>query len=105
MATHRVTSCTCPSCGSPLDSVSNANDNENHAPKEGDITVCFRCGHVLIYQEDGTVRNPTDKEIIEIAGDPDIIRMTNAVARVKKIRERAQRLRDLLSEYKKGSNK
>jgi hypothetical protein len=44
-----------------------------HSPRDGDMTVCLYCRHVMIYNADLSLRNPTDEEIVEIAGDPALV--------------------------------
>jgi hypothetical protein len=42
-------------------------------PKPGHITVCIGCGHLMAFAEDMRLRNLTDAEMYEIAGDPRLI--------------------------------
>jgi hypothetical protein len=50
-------------------------------PSDGDVTVCFDCGHIMVFA-DGRLRNPTDTEMHDIAGDPRIIKLQQARARI-----------------------
>ena len=38
-------------------------------PSPGDRTLCIHCHHLCVFSDDMTLRNPTDKEMIEVAGD------------------------------------
>jgi hypothetical protein len=44
-------------------------------PKEGDISLCGYCGHIMAFNADGTVRPLTSKEVYDIAGDPKLIKL------------------------------
>ena len=48
-------------------------------PKPGDFTVCIRCGHIMAFGNNLRLRNLTDEEIIEVAGDARIVRATTAI--------------------------
>jgi hypothetical protein len=41
-------------------------------PKPEDCAICFRCGHIMIYQDDLSFRNATPKEFREISSQPDV---------------------------------
>jgi hypothetical protein len=47
-------------------------------PDPGDITVCFSCGHIMVFAEDLSVRNPNDAEMMIIAGDKRILQIQTA---------------------------
>lgn len=51
MNTHRVKKSVCPTCGYEPDCGSRSNSPEG--PEPGDIGLCFKCGEVLVYGEDG----------------------------------------------------
>lgn len=42
-------------------------------PNPGDFSLCAYCGHLMVFADDLTLRNPTDAEMQEMAGDPRII--------------------------------
>jgi hypothetical protein len=42
-------------------------------PAEGTFVVCIYCSHLMVFKVDASVRNPTSAEIIEAAGDKDIL--------------------------------
>jgi hypothetical protein len=52
-------------------------------PLSGDLTICFYCGHLMAFADDLTLRALTDTEIIEAAGDPDLIRFQKVRAKVR----------------------
>lgn len=50
-------------------------------PREGDVTICFRCQHIMVYADsNGALRHPTDKEMVEMAGDPELVHAQNNLA-------------------------
>ncbi|UPK03157.1 hypothetical protein [Bradyrhizobium sp. 170] len=50
-------------------------------PRPGNITVCLYCGHIMAFTEDLRLRELTDEEMIDVAGDPRLI----AVQRARKL--------------------
>lgn len=62
----------CLHCGTMLDAATSVTDLENK-PDPGDATICFRCGHLMVFAEDLSLRGLTAKEMYEIAGDPILI--------------------------------
>jgi hypothetical protein len=82
---HSVKPCKCLNCEKILDAVSAVLDyGFDASPDPTDFTVCFDCGHVMGFAEDLSLRELTTEEIIKIAGDPRIIAIQKARARVKK---------------------
>lgn len=56
----------CSSCGRPINSQSNPHDE---IPQPGDVTICIGCGHVMVIDGDGSVREMTLEEAVEITRD------------------------------------
>ena len=52
------------------------------------MTICLDCRHLMVFADDMTVRNPTDDEVREIAGDPDILMHMKALAKFDEWRKR-----------------
>jgi len=75
--------CHCLDCGKELDRVTHPTDPAAR-PEPGDISICLSCGHVMAFAEDFTVRALTGKEMVEIAGDPRIMAIQKARAKVMK---------------------
>ena len=53
-------------------------------PNPGDLAICLHCAHVMVYAQDLTVRAPTDAEMVEIAGNPDMVRAVNMIVAFNK---------------------
>jgi hypothetical protein len=57
-------------------------------PQPGDLAICIRCTHVMAYGDDLRVRALTDAEIVNVAGDPDMVEAVNKIAEFNKRIER-----------------
>lgn len=63
--------CGCPCCGSVLNAATNT-DGSSSGPEKDDITVCFYCGALLLFNEDLTTREAPDGYLEDIrAEDPE----------------------------------
>lgn len=75
--THYDHASCCPSCKRPLGAATCATGDDK--PSEGDITICFYCGHIMAFADDqGALRDLTDDEMLEIAGHPTILKIQEA---------------------------
>jgi hypothetical protein len=72
----------CLECGVLLDGACVVN-NETRKPEPGDVSVCIRCGHLAVFGDDMQLRQLNDAEIREWAGDPVILAIQLARARIK----------------------
>jgi hypothetical protein len=59
-----------------LDACSEAAGNSTPGP--GDITLCIYCGHIMAFADDLTLRELTNEEIYEVAGDERILKIQRA---------------------------
>lgn len=75
----------CLGCGEINDS---ASTREDYTPVPGSYALCAYCGHIAIFADDLTLRNPTDAEMIEIAGDPRLIAYQKLRPGIEKILRR-----------------
>ncbi len=86
--TIRVPESHCLSCGTELDAVSQvAEKGEPQAaerPNEHEswFTVCIKCGHLMAITPELQLRELTDQEQIGLAGDPRLVAINNARAKV-----------------------
>jgi hypothetical protein len=74
----------CLNCGKPLDAAGRPGP-DGARPGPGDVTVCLGCGHIMIYADDMTMREPTAEEVVEIAGDPEILEAQRFVGEYQKV--------------------
>jgi hypothetical protein len=58
-------------------------------PEPGHFTICFECGHIMVFGEDLRLRDPTAAECWEIAGDKNILAAQKARVQVQELRRRA----------------
>lgn len=63
----------CTNCGKVMDSA-RVVDKDDVAPTPGDVTICFYCHHLMAFADDMTLRDLTDAEIVEVAGDPRLVK-------------------------------
>lgn len=77
----------CLDCGYAINAGSPTPDFPNASPEPGDVAICLKCAHLMVYADDLTVRALTGDEVVEVAGDPEIVRAVNAIAELNK-RER-----------------
>ena len=61
----------CTACGALFDAATEVEFGTTPSP--GDVTVCIRCAHVMVYADDMTLRNPTIPEMIDVAGDKRLL--------------------------------
>ncbi len=80
MNVHEITPGICVNCGRLNDMATNVTADE--LPTEGDATICFHCGHLMVFNADLSLRDLTDDEIMKWAGHPDLVAVNNARARL-----------------------
>ena len=81
MESYHVPETFCLACNKPVDAAGPVSGGR--APQAGDVSICFYCHHVSIYGDDMTPRDPTDEEIIDMAGDPELVGAINLLGRFK----------------------
>jgi hypothetical protein len=64
---------TCLNCGKELDAVS-VPKGDVPTPSDGDLAICMYCSHIHVF-DGGKMRNPTDDEMVDFAGDPDLLKV------------------------------
>lgn len=77
MSDTRLPESKCTACGYLTDTATCPSD-DNAVPEEGAITVCIRCGHMMAYDAELRLRDLTDEEMHEVAGNEDILRIQEA---------------------------
>jgi hypothetical protein len=63
---------TCPRCGSKNNGYTQATGDER-APEPGDVSLCWECGGMNIFTDDGKVRLPTEEERNHLLAQPDVL--------------------------------
>jgi hypothetical protein len=74
----------CPVCGYELDAATCASDKVSR-PKPGDVSICFKCANILVFDADMKLREPMSKEMIGIMEDETVALL---VERLRKRREK-----------------
>lgn len=85
MKEHVVKTQLCLKCGYATDRASNI-AGARRRPKSGDVTVCFRCAHIMLFGPDLTMRDPTPEELADILKDPKATAIVEAVKEASKRR-------------------
>jgi hypothetical protein len=79
---HETLESPCVNCGALVDrAVCSEGDAK---PEPGNITICFYCGHIMAFDAMLRLRELTDAEHVQVAGDPTIIAMQKARERMMK---------------------
>jgi hypothetical protein len=74
----RVLPSRCLNCDKLLDATTGVDHRQ--APRPGNYTICISCGHLMAFADDLSLRNLTDAEMIDIAGDPAVLAIMHARA-------------------------
>lgn len=82
--TTRLAKQSCWNCRKVIDSATHFVDGKRTAsrPKPGDFNICLGCNAVSVFDEELMLRQPTADELIKIANDPEVMRLSYAVAKV-----------------------
>jgi len=86
--TYRVPDSICINCGKSLTAASPVTGGR--APQPGDIAICLDCRHLQVYADDMKIRNLTDDEVVEVAGDEEIVLAMNMLGGFDKWRKRRE---------------
>jgi hypothetical protein len=79
MVDHRTPASACLNCGREMDAAFAVQEDNHIPPTPGSVAICFDCSHIMVYDDDLKLREPSDKDIKDIAGDPDIIRAVEVI--------------------------
>ncbi len=63
---HEMPFTTCPVCNHVLTRATNAGTGIDSKPEPGDYTVCIYCHFLLVFNDDYSLRTPTEKDIEEM---------------------------------------
>jgi hypothetical protein len=75
----------CLNCGKLIDGATPVGGGR--APQEGDISICLDCHHLMIYDANMRVRALTDEEVVEIAGEPEVLRAMKVLGEFEQWKE------------------
>ena len=81
MKTTRYSEQRCLNCGHRLNAASSFFDET--PPHPGDATVCIECGHVMVFGDDMKMREPTGAEVVELAGNEQLLTTMRVLAEAK----------------------
>lgn len=76
----RVPVSRCLDCGERLDHAMDTDGDDK--PMPGDATICIHCGHIMAFADDLTLRQLTNDEMQQVAGDARVITARRVVAKV-----------------------
>jgi hypothetical protein len=82
---HHIPKSACLSCGEPLEGATCV--GHDSAPAVGDVTICIYCGHLMAFDTDLKLRELSDEQVREMAGDGRIL----AVQRARRLAEKSKR--------------
>jgi len=74
----------CTSCGKILDAANAISEDGAGKPDPGDATVCLMCGHIMVFDDNLRLRDPTAAEQENFAGDKRLLTIQEARGRVMK---------------------
>jgi hypothetical protein len=75
-ATTRMQSATCTNCHKVVDAASGVGTDDS--PDPGDFTICIYCGHLMVFADDLTLRELTEDEMVDVAGDRRLLAVQRA---------------------------
>jgi hypothetical protein len=87
----------CLNCGATLYKATSLNCDEK--PHEGAITICSECGHIMGLDFKLNVRELTGQEIVDLAGNPEVIKAVKFSALLKLEMEMKRELRPAFSKF------
>jgi hypothetical protein len=80
MKTTKLPVHTCTACGAANDAAS----HEQATPSSGDVSLCWYCGELTLFNEDLTQRAPTEEELAAIKENPAWHLVQNAIDQIHK---------------------
>jgi hypothetical protein len=69
---RRIQPAACLQCKAVNDGATSVGEKDE-TPEPGNIAICSECGHIMAYDDNMQMRELTDKEMLDVAGDPRII--------------------------------
>ena len=88
---HKVPLSPCTNCRYEMDAVTGISETEDDiTPDSGAFTICIKCGHIMAFTDDLTLRDLTEEEIVKVAGDKRILVLQWAREQVMRDRARVE---------------
>ena len=83
MTTTRYTTTACPDCGTPLSAATGVDDGTT--PKDGDVSLCIRCGAWLVFTNNADELRPITEDEIEKLPDETFELLTHLTNKIVEI--------------------
>ena len=81
---YRTPESVCTNCGHKMTAAMSTPDGDR-APGPGDWSICIECHHLMAYADDMSLRDLTDAEVGEAAGDLTIVQAMNLLGLADKL--------------------
>jgi len=81
--TARVRASACLACGTLLDAATPVNAQRARPRRDNSVSICFSCGHVMVFDKHDRLRNPTPDELASINELPTVKATLWAIAQRK----------------------
>jgi hypothetical protein len=82
----RVPMSRCTNCGEENDGALGIGVDKS--PRPGDYSLCIECGHLMVFDEQLKVRDPTSAELDAIAGNENLVKASNALHKLHEDRRK-----------------
>lgn len=79
----RLSQSKCTACGYILDAAMDS--GHGRPPKNGDITICIKCSHIMAFGARLQLRDLNDEEYKFVAGNPEVLKIIKAIELTKNV--------------------
>lgn len=100
---HPILETRCTACGHEFDAAS-CLQKADAKPNPGDVSVCIRCCHVMVFDEHMQLRDPNGMELISIAGSMEVIELVDTIGKANKMRKQVKDTADKLTHWFKSQD-
>jgi hypothetical protein len=69
----------CRTCGIKLDAATFATGPEDRKPKQGDVSICWYCSTISVYDTDMSLRTPTSDEMQRFMSDGNFLKLLEGI--------------------------
>ena len=77
----------CLNCGKNLNMAAGVVDilsPDEHHPEPGDATICIDCSHVMVFDKNLNLREPTISELLEFSSDDNVVEAMRIIKLARK---------------------